>query len=88
MKKTWERIPIEVRPLPGMALSYSLRAFNPEIAMMIQSMGGRTPPNAYETAAGAGNSFIQAGKLAPRPAMPLLLEISTTPPSPAPTVIE
>ncbi|KAH9323648.1 hypothetical protein KI387_018287 [Taxus chinensis] len=48
--------------------------------MLIQSMGGTTIPAAYSIAIRAENCLIQAGKLAPRPLMPLYpsLESSST----------
>ena len=42
---------------------------------MIQSMGGVSLPQAYDIAIGAENSLIQAGKIAPRPPMPIFLDI-------------
>ena len=40
---------------------------------MIQSLGGNTLPNAYQIAIRAKNNLIQAGQIAPRPAMPIFL---------------
>ena len=38
---------------------------------MIQSMQAVTLPDAYDVAVRAENSLIQAGKIAPRPPMPI-----------------
>ncbi|KAH9289236.1 hypothetical protein KI387_033353, partial [Taxus chinensis] len=59
-------------------------AINLDIAMMIQSMGGTTLPGAYDTAIRAENCLIQAGKLAPRPPMPLYLDMGNPTTSQAP----
>lgn len=68
---TWERIPVAVRPATEGAFLYYLKTLNSDISMLIQSMGGITIPVAYNIAIRAENCLIQAGKLAPRPPMPL-----------------
>jgi hypothetical protein len=47
-------------------------------------MGGNTLPVAYDLAIRVENTLIQAGKLAPRPPMPLFPEIPTQVPTVAP----
>lgn len=42
---------------------------------MIQSMGGVSLPDAYEVAIRSENCLIQACKIAPRPLMPIFLDI-------------
>ena len=42
---------------------------------MIQSMGGVSLPQAYAITIRAENSLIQVGKIAPRPPMPIFLDI-------------
>lgn len=70
-QRTWDRIPQMVRPTANHAFLYYLRALNSDIYMMIQSMGGDTLLAAYSVAIRAENSHIQAGKIAPRPPMPI-----------------
>ena len=60
-----------MRPSAQHAFLYYLRAFNSDIAVMIQSMQVVTLPDAYDVAVRAENSLIQAGKIAPRPPMPI-----------------
>ena len=48
-QKTWDRIPTSVKPTPGNAFLHYLRAFNSDISTTIQTMGGDTLPNAYDT---------------------------------------
>ena len=48
-QKTWDRIPTLVKPTFGNAFLHYLRAFNSNIATTIQTMGGDTLPNAYDT---------------------------------------
>lgn len=70
-QKTWDRIPLTVRPTADHAFLYYLRALNSDISVMVQSMGGISLPQAYAIAIRAENSLIQAGKIAPRPALPI-----------------
>ena len=42
---------------------------------MIQSMEGVSLPKAYDIAITAENSLVQVGKIAPRPPMPIFLDI-------------
>ncbi|KAH9289488.1 hypothetical protein KI387_033605 [Taxus chinensis] len=77
--RTWERIPASVKPQADHAFLYYLRALNSDISTMIQSMGGETLPDAYDIAIRAENSLIQAGKLAPRPSMPFLVDLAPIP---------
>ena len=72
-QKTWERIPVTVRPSAEHAFLYFLRAFNSNIAVMIQSLGGNTLLDVYLIAIREKNNLIQAGQIAPRPAMPIFL---------------
>ncbi|KAH9293755.1 hypothetical protein KI387_041040, partial [Taxus chinensis] len=69
-QRSWDRIPVAVRPTAEGAFLYYLKALNSDISMLIQSMGGTTLPAAYSIAIRAENCLIQAGKLAPRPPMP------------------
>ncbi|KAH9311596.1 hypothetical protein KI387_026631, partial [Taxus chinensis] len=50
------------------------------------SMGGTTIPMAYSIAIRAENCLIQAGKLAPRPPMPLYPNLENPSTSQAPTL--
>ncbi|KAH9331943.1 hypothetical protein KI387_004051, partial [Taxus chinensis] len=50
------------------------------------SMGGTTIPAAYSIAIRAENCLIQAGKLAPRPPMPLYPNLENPSTSQAPTI--
>ena len=74
-QRTWDRIPATVKPSNDYAFLFYLKAFNSDISVMIQSMGGRTLPDAFDIAVRAENSLIQAGKLPPRPPMPYSAEI-------------
>lgn len=74
-QRTWDRIPAMMRPPLEYVFLYFLRALNCDIAVMIQSMGGVSLPDAFEIAIRAKNSLIQAGKLAPRPPMPIFPQI-------------
>ena len=74
-QKTWDRICTAVKPTPSNAFLYYLRAFDSDIATTLQTMGGNTLTNAYEVAIKAMNILIQGGKLAPRPPMPLYLNV-------------
>ena len=74
-QKTWDRIPTLVKPTPGNAFFHYLRAFNSDIATTIQTMGGDTLPNAYDTTIRAENILIQGGKLAPRPPIPFFPDV-------------
>ena len=77
-QKTWDRIPMSVKPTPSNAFLYYLRDFNSDIATTIQTMGGDTLPNAYEIGIKAKNILIQAGKLALRPPMPFFPDSQIT----------
>lgn len=79
-QRIWDRIPIIVRPPPEYAFLYFLKALNNDIAVMIQSMGGVSLPDAFEIAIRAENSLIQVGKLAPRPPMPIFPDIHSNVP--------
>ena len=57
-QKTWDRIPTSSKPTPGNAFLHYLRAFNSDIATTIQTMGGDTLPNAYDTTIKAENILI------------------------------
>lgn len=83
-QKTWDRIPTAVKPSPGNAFLYYLRALNSDIATILQTMGGTTLPGAYDMAIRVENTLIQGGKIAPRPPMPLFPEIQNHQPSIAP----
>ena len=48
-QKTWDRIPISVKPTLGNDFWHYLRAFNSDIATTIQTMEGDTLPDAYDT---------------------------------------
>ena len=86
-QKTWDRIPAVVKPSPGNAFLYYLRALNSDIATVLHTMRGTTLPKAYDMAIRAKNNLIYGGKIAPRPPMPLFLEIPNHQPSitPIPT---
>ncbi|KAH9317847.1 hypothetical protein KI387_019616, partial [Taxus chinensis] len=43
------------------------------------SMGGNTLPDAYDISIKAENNLIQAGKLAPRPSMPIWADLAPMP---------
>ncbi|KAH9294558.1 hypothetical protein KI387_040236, partial [Taxus chinensis] len=85
-QRTWERIPMVVRPTAECAFLYYLKALNSDISMLIQSMGGTTIPAAYSIAIRAENCLIQAGKLAPRPPMPLYPNLESPSTSQAPNL--
>ncbi|KAH9314377.1 hypothetical protein KI387_023004, partial [Taxus chinensis] len=59
-QRTWERIPMVVRPTAEGAFLYYLKDLNYDISMLIQSMGGTTIPAAYSIAIRAENCLIQA----------------------------
>ena len=86
-QKTWDRIPAAVKPSPGNAFLYYLRALNSDIATVLQTMGGTTLLGAYDMAIRAENTLIQGRKIAPRPPMSLFPEIPNHQPSitPIPT---
>lgn len=69
-QKTWDIISTTVKPSPGNAFLYYLRAFNSDIATTLQSMGGNTLPKYYEVSIRAENILIQGGKLSPSPSIP------------------
>ena len=83
-KKTWDRIPTSVKPTPSNAFLHYLRAFNSDIATTIQTMGGDTLPNAYDTTIKTKNILIQGRKLAPRPLMPFFPNVPNHQPEMAP----
>ncbi|KAH9327816.1 hypothetical protein KI387_043750 [Taxus chinensis] len=83
---SWDRIPVAVRPTVEGAFLYYLIALNSDISMLIQSMGGTTLPAAYSIAIRAENCLIQAGKLAPRPRMPLYPSLESPSASQAPVL--
>ncbi|KAH9308959.1 hypothetical protein KI387_036870, partial [Taxus chinensis] len=85
-QKTWERIPVAVRPTVEGAFLYYLKALNSDISMLIQSMGGITIPMAYSIAIRAQNCLIQAGKLAPKPPMPLFPSLESPNTNQAPSL--
>ncbi|KAH9291982.1 hypothetical protein KI387_042826, partial [Taxus chinensis] len=85
-QRSWDRIPVAVRPTAEGAFLYYLKALNSDISMLIQSMGGTTIPMAYSIAIRAENCLIQAGKLAPRPPMPLYPNLENPSTSQAPTL--
>ncbi|KAH9304262.1 hypothetical protein KI387_008666, partial [Taxus chinensis] len=85
-QQTWDRIPTVVKPTNEGAFLYFLRALNSDISLMIQSMGGTTLPAAYNLSIGAENHLIQAGKITPRPSMPLYPELGGPDTSQAPTL--
>ncbi|KAH9299879.1 hypothetical protein KI387_044102 [Taxus chinensis] len=85
-QRSWDRIPVAVRITAEGAFLYYLKALNSDISMLIQSMGGTTLPAAYSIAIRAENCLIQAGKLAPRPPMPLYPNLENPCTSQAPTL--
>lgn len=91
-QKTWNKIPAVVRPSADHAFLYYLRSLNNDISVMIQSMGGTSLPQAFAIAVTAENSLIQAGKIAPRPPMPIFpniqpnMPLQVTPFNPLPVV--
>lgn len=86
-QKTWDRIPAIIKPTPGNAFLYYLKALNSDIAMSLYTMGGTTLPATYDLAIRVENTLIQASKLAPRPPMPLFPEMPTQVPTVAPIPI-
>ena len=74
-QRTWSRIPVQVTPSKGHAFLYYLRSLNSDISVMIQSMGGYSLPQGYGIAIRFENSLIQVGKIAPRPPMPIYIDI-------------
>lgn len=68
---------MSTRPPADMAFVFSLKTFNSNISVMIQSLGGNTLPQAFDIKVQAENNLIDARKLAPRPTMPVFPEIST-----------
>lgn len=48
-----------------MAFVFYFKAFNFDISVMIQSLGGNTLPQALDIAVQAKNNLINVGKLAP-----------------------
>lgn len=47
-QKTWQRISLVAYPLADKAFVFYLKAFNFDISIMIQSLGGNTLPDTYE----------------------------------------
>lgn len=76
-QRTLQRIPLFARPPTDMAFVFYLKAFNSDISVMIQALGGNTLLQAFDLAVQAENNLIDARKLAPHPTMPVFLEIST-----------
>jgi hypothetical protein len=76
-QKTWDRIPIQVRPSAEHAFLYYLKSLNSDISVLIQSMGGISLPQSYGLAVRSKNCLIQAGKIAPRPPMPIFPDIQS-----------
>lgn len=76
-----------MKPSPGNAFLYYLRALNSDIATILQTMGGTTLPGAYDMAIRVENTLIQGGKIAPRPQMPLFPEMPNHQPTIAPIPI-
>ena len=74
-QRTWNRIPVQVRPSPEHAFLYYLKSLNSDISVVIQSMGGNSLPQSYETTVRVENCLIQARKIAPRPPMPIFPNI-------------
>ena len=83
-QKTWYRIPTSVKPTPGNAFLHFLSGFNSDISTTIQTMGGDTLPNSYDTTIRAESILIQGGKLAPRPPMPFFPNVPNHQPTMAP----
>lgn len=57
-QRTWNRIPISVRPSADHAFLYYLKSLNSDISVMIQSMGGVSLPQAFGISMRAENSLI------------------------------
>jgi hypothetical protein len=74
-QRTWNRILALVKPSDQHTFLYYLRALKNDIAIMIQSMGGTTLPEAFDIAIRAENSLIQDGKIALRPPMPIFPDL-------------
>ena len=70
-QKTWDRIPNTVKPSAGNSILYYLRALNSDIATTLQTIGGATFFDAYETTIKEENILIYGEILAPRPPIPL-----------------
>lgn len=64
-------------PPTDMVFVFYLKAFNSDISMMIQSLGGNTLLQAFELVVQAENNMIDIGKLAPQPLMPVFPELSS-----------
>ena len=74
-QKTWDRIPIAVKPTLGNAFLHYLKAFNSDIVTTVKTMGGDTLPDACEISIRIENILIQGGKLAPRHPTPFFPKI-------------
>ncbi|KAH9308760.1 hypothetical protein KI387_036671, partial [Taxus chinensis] len=59
-QRSWDRIPVVVRPTAEGAFLYYLKDLNSDISVLIQSMGDTTLPVAYSIAIRAENCLIQA----------------------------
>lgn len=92
--KTWNMIPINIRPSIDYAFLYFLRSLTSDISFMIQSLGGTSLPQAFNLAVKVENCLIQAGMITPRPPMPISPNFQPTMPlqmppfTPIPTLIE
>lgn len=59
-----------------MTFVFYLKAFNSDISVMIQSKGGNTLPQAFDLVVSVEINLIDAGKLSPRPLMPIFPDLS------------
>lgn len=57
-QKTWDRIPVVVKPTLGGAFLYYLKALDSDLALTLQSFEGDTLPAAYDIAIRAKNILI------------------------------
>lgn len=78
IQKTWDRILVTVNPSLGNAFLHYIRDFNRDVATTLQTLGGDTILVVYDFSIRGENNLIQGGKLAPRPLMPLFLDMSVT----------
>lgn len=83
-QKTWDRIPVAVKPTPGNAFLHYLKSLNHRISTTLQTMGFNNFPMAYNLSIRTKNMLIQCGQLATRPSMPLFPNIPNHQPSVAP----
>jgi len=63
--KVWKKFFVDIRPSQVFAFLYYLKALDPEISVMIQSLGGETLPQSYDLAIKAESSLILSSKLPP-----------------------